>query len=101
MSGGGHPVWAGAAVVAALGGLTFFAWRKLGPRALVVALIVALAAGAAFVQYRQLAFKIPHVSSVAYLEVFERGSHEATIAGHGVDPWEYRLLSEWGAEVGL
>jgi hypothetical protein len=54
-----------------------------------------------FVQYRQLAHVIPHVNSVAYLQVFERGTHEATIQGEGVDPWEYRLLSNWGAQAGL
>src|SRR3954469_18597481 len=70
-------------------------------RGLVVALIAGLSAATVYVQYRELAHVIPHVSSVAYLQVFERGTHEATIAGEGVDPWEYRLLSDWGAEVGL
>jgi hypothetical protein len=70
-------------------------------RALVAALVVGLAAATVYVQYRELAHVIPHVGSVAYLQVFERGTHEATIAGEGVDPWEYRLLSDWGAEVGL
>jgi hypothetical protein len=71
------------------------------PVALVVTLVVALTAATAFVQYRALGHVIPGVSSLAYLEVFERGTHEATIAGEGVDPWEYRLLSNWGAEVTL
>jgi hypothetical protein len=69
--------------------------------ALVVALIVFLSGATVFVQYRELGHVIPHVNSVAYLQVFERGTHEATIQGEGVDPWEYRLLSNWGAQVGL
>src|SRR5881409_1369202 len=70
-------------------------------RVLVVALITGLSAATVFVQYRELAHVIPHVNSVAYLQVFERGTHEATIQGEGVDPWEYRLLSNWGAQGGL
>ena len=70
-------------------------------RLLVVALIAGLSAATVFVQYRELAHVIPHVNSVAYLQVFERGTHEATIEGEGVDPWEYRLLSNWGAQVSL
>ena len=75
--------------------------RGKGALALVVALVVFLSGATAFVQYRELAHVIPHVGSVAYLQVFERGTHEATIQGEGVDPWEYRLLSNWGAQVGL
>ena len=101
MTGGGHPVWVGVVIVVGLVGVTYLGWRRFGPPALVVALVVTLAAGTAFVQYRQLAHVIPNVSSVAYLQVFERGTHEATIEGQGTDPGEYRLLSEWGAEAGL
>jgi hypothetical protein len=98
---GGHPIWEGAAIVAGIAGGIFLAHARWGSRALVVALVVGLSAATAFVQYRQLANVIPHVSSVAYLQVFERGTHEATIAGEGVDPWEYRVLSNWGAQVTL
>ena len=66
-----------------------------------VAIVVALSAATVFVQYRGLGHVIPHVNSVAYLQVFERGTHEATIEGEGVDPWEYRLLSDWGADATL
>jgi hypothetical protein len=68
---------------------------------LVGLLVVGLSTATAYVQYRELAHVIPHVSSVAYLQVFERGTHEATIEGEGVDPWEYRVLSNWGAEASL
>jgi hypothetical protein len=69
--------------------------------ALVVALVVALSAATVLVQYQGLGRVMPHVGSVAYLQVFERGTQAATIAGEGVDPWEYRLLSNWGAQVSL
>jgi hypothetical protein len=101
VAAGGHPLWEGSAVVAGVAGTVFLAYRRFGSRALVVALVVGLSAATAFVQYRELAHVIPHVSSVAYLQVFERGTHEATIEGEGVDPWEYRVLSNWGAEVSL
>jgi hypothetical protein len=101
VAAGGHPIWEGGTVVAGVTGGVFLAYRRFGPRALTVALVVGLSAATAFVQYRQLAHVIPNVSSVAYLQVVQRVNHEATIQGEGVDPSVYRVLSNWGAEVSL
>jgi hypothetical protein len=75
--------------------------ERFATPALVVALVVGLSAATVFVQYRELAHVTPGVSSVAYLQVFELGTHQATLQGEGVDPWEYRVLSNWGAEAAV
>src|SRR5438477_1003854 len=68
----------------------------------VIALVVTLAAGTAFVEYRHLAhLDYPRVSSLAFLQVFERSRHEDTLHGKGTAPGVYRLLSEWGAEASV
>lgn len=76
-------------------------FERFGPRALVVALVVGLSAATVFVQYRELAHVLPRANSVAYLQVFELGAHQATLRGEGVAPGEYRILSNWGAEVAI
>jgi hypothetical protein len=66
--------------------------------ALVATLVLGLTAVTVFVQYRALGHVIPHTDSVGYEEFYELGSHRATLHGTNVDPWVYRILSEWAAE---
>lgn len=75
------------------------AHQRLRHRALVTALVLGLTAATVFVQYRGLAHVLRGVNSVAYIQVFELGAHEDALHGTGVNPGEYRVLSELAAEV--
>jgi hypothetical protein len=95
-------VWEVVAVFAALAAFGFLAYRRFGTPVAVVALIVSLSAGTAFVEYRHLAqLESPRVSSVVYLQVFERARHDDTLNGKGMSPGVYRILPEWGAEASV
>jgi len=77
-------------------------WRRAGGTGpLVVALVLGLTAVTVLVQYRGLGRVHPHVDSIGYLEFYELLPHRETLHGMGLDPWTYRMLSAWGAEIFL
>ncbi len=75
--------------------------RAAGTGPLVVALVLGLTAVTVFVQYRALGHVLRHVDSIGYLQFYELSTHRATLHGTGLDPWTYRILSAWGAEIFL
>jgi len=68
---------------------------------LAAALVLGLTAVTVWAQYRGVGHVVPGADSVGYLQYFELGAHRSTLHGTGVNPWEYRILSEWVAELFL
>jgi hypothetical protein len=89
-----------AAVVAGLAGALLLAHRRWGDPALTVALVLGLAAATVFVQYRGLALVgLPDLGPDALLRNWEVPRHRGVLDGVVGDPWNYRVMSEWIAEL--
>ncbi|HEX8745356.1 MAG TPA: hypothetical protein VF712_19680 [Thermoleophilaceae bacterium] len=89
-----------AAVVAGLAGALLLAYRRWGDPALAVALVLSLAAATVFVQYRGLNLAgQPQWSPDTIVTHWDLPVHRSVLDGAARDPWNYRLLSEWGAEL--
>lgn len=89
-----------AAVVAGLAGALLLAHRRWGDPVLAVALVLGLAAATVFVQYRGLALVgMPDLGPDELLAHWEVPRHRGVLEDVVGDPWNYRLLSEWVAEL--
>jgi hypothetical protein len=89
-----------AAAVAGLAGVLLLAYRRWGDPALTAALVLGLTAATVFVQYRGLRLEgLPGLGPDELLKQWEVVRHRGVLEDTVGDPWNYRLLSEWGAEL--
>jgi hypothetical protein len=70
---------------------------RAGPA--LIALVLALSAAQLFVQYRAQVDESGPVKPLAYIEQVLGPRHDAVLDHTVGDPWRFRLLSDWGAEV--
>jgi hypothetical protein len=71
--------------------------RRAGP--VVIALVLTLSAAQLYVQYRAQIDESAGISPLTFIEKVLGPRHDAVLDHTVGDPWRFRLLSDWGAEL--